>query len=52
MLLLSLVHVFLASTVLCSAQPLEARQSTSSFKLYAYGEGISGLPIYYQDGTS
>jgi hypothetical protein len=52
MLLLSIIRLFLASAVVCSAQPLEARQSTSSFNLYAYGEGISGLPVFYKDGIS
>jgi hypothetical protein len=52
MLLLSIIRLFVASAVVCSAQPLEARQSTSSFNLYAYGEGISGLPVFYKDGIS
>ncbi|KAJ6007145.1 hypothetical protein N7499_000809 [Penicillium canescens] len=52
MLLLSIIRLFVASAVVCSAQPLEARQSTSSFNLYAYGEGISGLPVFYKDGTA
>ncbi|OQD87467.1 hypothetical protein PENANT_c005G06216 [Penicillium antarcticum] len=38
--------------MVCVTQPLEVRQSTSSFGLYAYGEGISGLPVYYKDGTA
>lgn len=36
----------------CSAQPLEERQSNgNSFDLYAYGEGINGLPVFYADGS-
>ncbi|CAI7613017.1 unnamed protein product [Penicillium glandicola] len=53
MLSLSILAL-LALGLVCSAHPLEKRQSTStvSFKLYAYGSGISGLPIYYGNGTA
>ncbi|KAJ5297374.1 hypothetical protein N7508_007623 [Penicillium antarcticum] len=50
--LLSILCLFLASAMVCVTQPLEVRQSTSSFGLYAYGEGISGLPVYYKDVTA
>ncbi|OQE43037.1 hypothetical protein PENCOP_c003G07537 [Penicillium coprophilum] len=44
----------LAFGLICSAQPLEKRQSTNptSFKLYAYGPDISGLPVFYMNGTA
>ncbi|KAJ5375170.1 hypothetical protein N7517_007176 [Penicillium concentricum] len=44
----------LAFGLICSAQPLEKRQltDTTSFKLYAYGPGISGLPISYLNVTA
>ncbi|KAJ5169299.1 uncharacterized protein N7500_002082 [Penicillium coprophilum] len=44
----------LAFGLICSAQPLEKRQSTNttSFKLYAYGPDISGLPIFYLNVTA
>lgn len=34
-----------------SAQPLQTRQSNEPFSLYAYGDNIDGLPIFYADGT-
>ncbi|KAJ5823073.1 hypothetical protein N7447_005413 [Penicillium robsamsonii] len=45
---------FLAFGLICSAKPLEKRQTTdtTSFKLYAYGPDISGLPIFYLNGTA
>ncbi|KXG51017.1 uncharacterized protein PGRI_065890 [Penicillium griseofulvum] len=40
--------------LVCSANPLYKRQSTDTtpFKLYAYGADISGLPIFYMNGTA
>ncbi|KAL4908520.1 hypothetical protein BDW74DRAFT_175203 [Aspergillus multicolor] len=38
--------------VATNAFPLEARQSSETFSLYAYGDGISGLPVYYADGKA
>ena len=51
MLFLSVLPL-LAFGLVCFAYPLEKRQSTStdSFKLYAYGSGISGLPVFYRNG--
>ncbi|KAJ6149704.1 hypothetical protein N7471_000903 [Penicillium samsonianum] len=53
MLSLSIL-LLLAFGLVCSAHPLEKRQSrpTDSFKLYAYGPGISGLPVFYRNGTA
>lgn len=44
--------VFLTVLALdCSAKPLEKRQSSGGpFNLYAYGEGINGLEVFYADG--
>ena len=43
--------LLLAASVLASASPLLARAASSgSFGLYAYGNGIGGLPIFYSDG--
>ncbi|KAJ5972469.1 uncharacterized protein N7479_002387 [Penicillium vulpinum] len=44
----------LAFGLVCSAKPVEKRQSTNtdSFKLYAYGPGISGLPVVYLNVTA
>lgn len=53
----SLVFFALSCAALVPAQahPLEARHpqepATSTFSLYAYGEGISGLRVFYADGT-
>jgi hypothetical protein len=33
-----------------SAHPLEKRQDADSWRLYAYGDDINGLPIFYADG--
>ncbi|KAJ5441197.1 hypothetical protein N7491_003603 [Penicillium cf. griseofulvum] len=40
--------------LICSAKPLQKRQSTdpTPFKLYAYGTDISGLPIFYMNGVA
>ena len=44
--------LLLAASVLASASPLSARAASSgSFGLYAYGNGIGGLPVFYSDGT-
>ncbi|KAJ5783518.1 uncharacterized protein N7518_009195 [Penicillium psychrosexuale] len=53
MLFLSILPL-LAFGLVCFAHPLEKRQSTStdSFKLYAYGTGISGLPVFYRNVTA
>ncbi|CRL29121.1 unnamed protein product [Penicillium camemberti] len=52
MLFLSIL--LLAFGLVCSAHPLEERQSrtTEPFKLYAYGPGISGLPVFYRNDES
>ncbi|KAJ5598061.1 hypothetical protein N7537_008145 [Penicillium hordei] len=52
MLFLSIL--LLAFGLVCSAHPLEERQSrtTEPFKLYAYGPGISGLPVFYRNVTA
>lgn len=35
----------------CTAQPLEQRQSSGNpFSLYAYGDDINGLEVFYADG--
>jgi hypothetical protein len=52
MLFLSMLSLLLAFVLICSAHPLEKRQSTDSFKLYAYGKDISGLPIFYSNGNT
>lgn len=37
--------------LVCTAQPLEQRQSSGSpFSLYAYGNNINGLEVFYADG--
>ena len=47
----SALVVFLG--LVCSAQPLQARQSNDTpFSLYAYGDNINGLPVFYADGAS
>ncbi|KAJ5478363.1 hypothetical protein N7530_003872 [Penicillium desertorum] len=53
MLSLSILPLLVFGLV-CSAHPLEKRQSrpTDSFKLYAYGPGISGLPVFYRNGSA
>jgi hypothetical protein len=52
MIFTSILPAFMATLVLfCSAQPLEERQSSGNpFDLYAYGEGINGLKVFYADG--
>lgn len=52
MLFLSIL--LLAFGLVCSAHPLEERQlrTTEPFKLYAYGPGISGLPVFYNNGIN
>ncbi|KAJ5779177.1 hypothetical protein N7457_006897 [Penicillium paradoxum] len=52
MLYSCILPLLLAYGLVCSAQPVEKRQSTESFKLYAYGENISGLPVFYSNGTA
>ncbi|KAJ6113795.1 hypothetical protein N7523_007112 [Penicillium sp. IBT 18751x] len=46
--------VFMVATGLfSSAQPLEERQANGTpFGLYAYGDGINGLPVFYADGSN
>ncbi|CAG7948525.1 unnamed protein product [Penicillium nalgiovense] len=53
MLSLSILPLLVFGLV-CSAHPFEKRQSrpTDSFKLYAYGPGISGLPVFYRNVTA
>lgn len=53
MLLTSTIPTFVAASfgLLGLAKPLEERQSSGKpFNLYAYGEGIPGLQIFYADG--
>lgn len=50
MLSLSLLPLLLVYGLVCSAYLLEARQSARPFKIYAYGKGISGLPVLYRNG--
>ncbi|KAL4923142.1 uncharacterized protein BDV17DRAFT_277928 [Aspergillus undulatus] len=43
------------AAVFSDAHPLEERQGPAiadAFNIYAYGEGISGLPIFYADGAA
>ncbi|KAJ5872582.1 uncharacterized protein N7529_004935 [Penicillium soppii] len=47
-----ILPLLLTFGLVCSAHPLDARQSTAPFKLYAYGKGISGLPVFYKNGIS
>ncbi|KAK9858899.1 hypothetical protein MYU51_015705 [Penicillium brevicompactum] len=49
---LPLVFLLLAVGIGCSANPLAVRETTAPFKIYAYGKGISGLPVFYKDGTA
>ncbi|CAG8904393.1 unnamed protein product [Penicillium egyptiacum] len=48
------ILLLLAFGLVCSTHPLEKRQlrTTDSFKLYAYGPGISGLPVFYRNGSA
>ncbi|KAJ5322152.1 uncharacterized protein N7506_011282 [Penicillium brevicompactum] len=46
---LPLVFLLLAVGIGCSANPLAVRETTAPFKIYAYGKGISGLPVFYKD---
>ncbi|KAJ5107489.1 hypothetical protein N7456_004164 [Penicillium angulare] len=50
---LSFLHflIFNSLGIICSAQPLSARTGDSTFNIYAYGDGISGLQVYYSDVT-
>lgn len=42
-----------ALAFICSAQPLEERQSfRSPFNLYAYGDDINGMEVFYADGMA
>lgn len=52
MLLTFIIPSFVAAFGLLSlAKPLEERQfSGKPFNLYAYGEGIPGLQVFYADG--
>jgi hypothetical protein len=45
--------VLAAVWLVCGAHshPLENRGTGSNFALYAYGDNISGLEVYYADGT-
>lgn len=36
----------------CSARPLKARGSGDVFRIYAFGDNISGLQVFYADGNS
>ncbi|KAJ5670152.1 uncharacterized protein N7477_005515 [Penicillium maclennaniae] len=53
-----ILHFFLpvfvvATGLFSSAQPLEERHANGNpFSLYAYGDGINGLPIFYADGQA
>lgn len=52
MLFAFIIPAFVAAFGLLGlAKPLEERQSSGKpFNLYAYGEGIPGLPVFYADG--
>ena len=55
MLFSSLHRCLLASVVFsfnCSARPLKARGSGDVFHIYAFGDNISGLQVFYADGNS
>ncbi|KAJ5476196.1 hypothetical protein N7475_001925 [Penicillium sp. IBT 31633x] len=52
MLSLPILSILLTLGLVCSAHPLEKRQSTDSFKIYAYGKDISGLPLFYKNVTA
>jgi hypothetical protein len=55
MLFSNLHFSLLASTVFsfnCSAQPLPARGSGDVFHIYAFGDNISSLQVFYADGNS
>ncbi|CAG7996813.1 unnamed protein product [Penicillium olsonii] len=47
-----LLPLFLAFGIVCAANPLKARDTTAPFKIYAYGKGISGLPVFYKNGVA
>ncbi|KAJ5498758.1 hypothetical protein N7453_007809 [Penicillium expansum] len=48
----SLFLPLLVAFELVSANPLRARETTAPFKIYAYGKGISGLPVFYRNGAA
>jgi hypothetical protein len=45
-----LFHPFLG--FVCSASPLNGRGAERHFHIYAFGENISGLQVFYADGNS
>jgi hypothetical protein len=45
-----LFHPFLG--FVCSASPLNGRGAERQFHIYAFGENISGLQVFYADGNS
>ncbi|CAG8921470.1 unnamed protein product [Penicillium salamii] len=48
----SLLVPLLLALGIASANPLRARETTAPFKIYAYGKGISGLPVFYRNGAA
>ncbi|KAJ5683454.1 hypothetical protein N7462_006619 [Penicillium macrosclerotiorum] len=51
LLIYSLCLLSTAFGLLCSSQPLNARGVDSKFSIYAFGDNISGLQVYYADVT-
>lgn len=55
-MLFSNLHRFLLASAVfgfnCSAWPLKARGSGDVFHIYAFGDNISGLQVFYADGNS
>lgn len=51
-LTMSLRNLLLCSMAALAAGKQKQRRATpDAFELYAYGEGIGGLPVFYSDGT-
>jgi hypothetical protein len=50
-ILSALIGLGLTSFSSVEAGKLSARDAGDIFSLYAYGDGISGYPVVYMDGT-
>lgn len=48
--MISIIFAAVAIFAVGSAHPMEKRQANGPWSLYAYGNNIDGLPIFYADG--